>query len=183
MIFQSCKEYDISLNHKKSSFGVHKGKLLGHIISKDKISVDPAKIEVIKKIPLPTNKKALQSFFGQINFVRRFISNFAEIVKPLNIFLKKDACFEWDNEGKITFQRIKGAIIIAPVLVNPNFAKDFIIFSFASKDTIVGVLLQKNDQGDEQLIAFMRDNLKESQMNCTITEKQSYAMVKSLKYF
>jgi hypothetical protein len=70
--------------------------------------------------------------------------------------------FEWENEGKLSFQRIKEAIIVAPVLVSPNFSKDFIIFSFASKDTIAGVLLQKNDQGDEQPIAFMRKNLRDS---------------------
>jgi hypothetical protein len=162
MIFQRCREYGISLNPKKSIFGVDKGKLLGHIISKYGITIDPARVESIKKIPLPKDKKALQSFFGQINFVRRFILNFVEIVKPLNRLLKKDAHFEWENEGKLSFQRIKEAIIVAPVLVSPNFAKDFIIFSFTSKDTIAGVLLQKNDQGDEQPIAFMRKNLRDS---------------------
>jgi hypothetical protein len=43
-----------------------------------------------------------------------------------------------------------------------NFSKDFIIFSFTSKDTIARVLLQKNDQGDEQPIAFMRKNIRDS---------------------
>jgi hypothetical protein len=55
--------------------------------------------------------------------VRRFIPNFVEIVKPLNKLLKKDACFEWENEGKLSFQRIKEAITVAPVLVSPNFPK------------------------------------------------------------
>jgi hypothetical protein len=65
MIFQRCKEYGISLNPKKSIFGVDRGKLLGHIISKDGISVDPSRIEAIKKIPLPKDKKSLQYFFGK----------------------------------------------------------------------------------------------------------------------
>jgi hypothetical protein len=82
-IFQRCREYDISLNPKKSIFGIDKGKLLGHIISKDRITIDPAKVEAIKKIPLPKDKKALQSFFGQINFVRRFIPNLSRLLIPL----------------------------------------------------------------------------------------------------
>jgi hypothetical protein len=85
--------------------------------------------------------KYLQSFFGQIKFIRRFIPKFVEIVKPLNKLIKKDACFEREDEGRFSFQHIKEEITIAPVLVNPNFSKDFIIFSFASKDTIAGVLL------------------------------------------
>jgi hypothetical protein len=43
--------------------------------------------------------------------------------------------------------------------------------------------LQKNDQGDEQPIAFMRKTLRDSELNYTITEKQAYALVKSLKHF
>jgi hypothetical protein len=68
-------------------------------------------------------------------------------------------------------------------LVSPNFSKDFIAFSFSSKDIIAGVLLQKNDQGDEQPTTFMRKNLRDSELNYTITEKQAYALVKSLKHF
>jgi hypothetical protein len=72
---------------------VDKGKLLGHIISKYGISIDLTRIEAIKEIPLPKEMKSLQSFFGQINFIRRFIPKFSEIVKPLNRLLKKDVCF------------------------------------------------------------------------------------------
>jgi hypothetical protein len=50
--------------------GVDEGKLLGHIIPKDGVKIDPKSVEAIKKIPLPPTKKSLQSFLGQINFVR-----------------------------------------------------------------------------------------------------------------
>jgi len=36
-VFLKCKKYGISLNPKKSLFGLEEGKLLGHIISKDGI--------------------------------------------------------------------------------------------------------------------------------------------------
>ena len=52
-IFQRCREYGISLNPKKYFLCVDKGKLLGHIISKDKITIDPSQVEAIKNIPLP----------------------------------------------------------------------------------------------------------------------------------
>jgi hypothetical protein len=124
-------------------FGVDKGKLLGHINSKDGITIDPAMVETIKKIPLPKDKKALQSFFGQINFIKRFISNFVVIVKSLNKLLKKDVCYEWESEGRLSFERIKEEITVAPVLISPNFSKDFIIFSFDSKDTIAERVITK----------------------------------------
>jgi hypothetical protein len=91
---------------------VDRGKLLGHIISKDGISVDPSRIEAIKKIPLPKDNKYLQSFFGKINFIRIFIPNLVEISKPLNRLLKGYTLFEWDDIGKRDFQLIKKAITI-----------------------------------------------------------------------
>jgi hypothetical protein len=40
-IFERCRKYGISLNLKKTIFGVEEGKLLGHVISKDGIHIDP----------------------------------------------------------------------------------------------------------------------------------------------
>jgi len=69
------------------------------------------------------------------------------------------------------------------VLVSPNFDKDFMIFSFASEHTIAGVLLQKNEQNEDQPIAFHRKTLSDSTLKYNIMEKQAYASVKALKEF
>ena len=148
-VFDRCREFGISLNPAKSIFGVTEGKLLGHIISKDGIKIDPERVEAIQKIPLPHNLKSLQSFLGKTNFLRRFIPNYAEIAKPIQSLLKKDVKFLWKEDGKKAFQGIKGAIAQAPVLASLDYSKDFMIFSFASEDTIAGVLLQKNKEGHE----------------------------------
>jgi hypothetical protein len=46
-VFEKCRKFGISLNPKKSLFGLEEGKLLGHIISKDGIKIDPNRIEAI----------------------------------------------------------------------------------------------------------------------------------------
>lgn len=182
-VFERCRKYKISLNPAKSIFGVDEGKLLGHIISKEGVKIDPERVEAIKKVSLPSNKKGVQSFLGQINFLRRFIPNLAEILRPIQKLLKKDAKFEWKDDGKRSFKEIKDAIVRSPVLASPDYNKDFQIFSFASENTIVGVLLQKNDEGQEQPISFMSRALQNSKLNYTTMEKQVYALVKSLKHF
>jgi hypothetical protein len=82
-IFERCRKYDISLNPKKTIFGVKEGKLLGHIISQEGIHIDPEMIKAIAQLLLPHNKNSMQSFFGKINFVRKFTPDFAETIKPL----------------------------------------------------------------------------------------------------
>jgi hypothetical protein len=71
----------------------------------------------------------------------------------------------------------------APVLVSPDYSKDFLVFSFASCDTVAAVLLQKNDQGKEQPFAFFSKVLRDAELRYEIMEKQAYALVKSLKAF
>lgn len=51
------------------------------------------------------------------------------------------------------------------------------------KDTIVGVLLQKNQDGHEQPISFMSKSLQNLELKYNIMEKQAYAFVKSLNHF
>ena len=128
-------------------FAVTEGKLLGHIVSKIGITIDPERIKAIGKIPLPHNKKGMQSFMGTINFVRRFVLDFAQTVKPLQQMVKKNAQFKWTESEKNAFIQIKTVVAHAPSLKIPNFDKDFILYTFASKDSLAAVLTQKEDGG------------------------------------
>jgi hypothetical protein len=135
------------------------GKILGHIILARGIKIDPNRICAIQEIKIPRNKKVVQSFIGKINFLRRFVPNFAEILKPITNMLKKDDVIKWSLEEKSEFQRIKQALVESPILASPNYTKYFFIFSFASEETIVDVLLQKNEEGHEHPIAFFSRSL------------------------
>jgi hypothetical protein len=96
-IFRKCRRYGISLNPRKSHFAMPEGKLLGHIISTGGIKIDPKRVEAIQEIAIPRNKKSIQSFIGRINFLRRFVPNFAEIIRPITNMLKKDVVIKWSQ--------------------------------------------------------------------------------------
>ena len=68
--------------------------------------------------------------------------------------LKKGVTISWEGEPIVSFQEIKNVIKNAPILRTPNYGKPMHIFSFASFHTIAAVLLQKNEDGHEQPIAF-----------------------------
>ena len=79
--------------------------------------------------------------------------------------LKKYIVLKWNIEAKQSFDFIKQALNKTPVLISPDFKKDFIIFSFASEHTIVVVLLQKNEQGFEKPIDFFSKTLRDAPLN------------------
>eukprot|EP00253_Pinus_taeda_P032977 PITA_32977 len=159
-IFDRCRRYDISLNPKKSFFALNQGKLLGFIISKDGIYIDPDRIKEISEIPFPHNKKSMQSFLGQINFVKRFVPDFSQIILPLQTMIKKNSVFRWGSAEKEAFDSIKQSIINAPALNTPNFSNNFILYTIASTSSYAAVLTQINDHNLEAPISFYSSNLQ-----------------------
>jgi hypothetical protein len=131
-VFQKCRKFGISLNLKKSNFGMQEGKLLGHIISKEGIKIEPNKVEGIPKIDTPRGKKEVQYFLEKVIFMRRFIPNLVEIIKHITNILGKGNKIKWTPQARNSFEYIKVALTKAPVLASLDFAKDFILFSFAS---------------------------------------------------
>jgi hypothetical protein len=140
-VFSKCRRFGFSLNPKKYFFAMEEGKLLGHIVSAEGVRIDPSRVEAIRTLSLPRSKKKVQAFLGKINFLRRFISNFAELVKHITAMLKKGIEVKWTTDPKESFVQIKKALTEAPVLISPDYSKDFLIFSFASFHTVAVVLL------------------------------------------
>jgi hypothetical protein len=97
--------------------------------------------------------------------------------------LRKGNEVKWIAEPRGSFDQIKRALTEAPVLISPDYSKDFLIFSFASFDTMAVVLLEKNIEGLEQPISFFSQALRDAEIKYDIMEKQAYALVKSLKAF
>jgi hypothetical protein len=110
---------------------MNEGKLLGHIVSDEGVRIDSSRFEAIETFSLPRSKKEVQSFLVKINFLRRFVSNFAELVKYIKAMLRKDSEIKWNVEAHDYFDQIKKSLIEALVLVSPDYSKDFLIFSFS----------------------------------------------------
>lgn len=83
-------------------------------------------------------------------------------------------------EAKQSFGSIKESLTKIPVLISPDFQKDFIVFTFALEHTIATVLLQKNDQGYEQPVAFFSKYLIDATLKYNIMEKRALALVKAI---
>ena len=97
--------------------------------------------------------------------------------------VKQNAQFKWTETEKNAFSKIKTAVAHAPSLKSPNFGKDFIMYTFASDDSLAAVLTQKEDGGDEFPISFMITGLQGDELNHQAIDKQAYAVFKAVKQF
>ncbi|RVW84649.1 Retrovirus-related Pol polyprotein from transposon 17.6 [Vitis vinifera] len=141
-VLQRCIEKDLVLNWEKCHFMVQQGIVLGHIISKKGIEVDKAKVELIVKLPPPTNVKGIRQFLGHAGFYRRFIKDFSKISKPLCELLVKDAKFVWDEKCQKSFEELKQFLTTAPIVRAPNWKLPFEVMCDAS-DLAMGAVLGK----------------------------------------
>jgi len=96
----------------------------------------------------------MQSFLGQINFLKGFVPNFSRIISPLQAMIKKNTNFKWGQDEHEAFNLIKQAIINAPSLATPNFSNPFILYTFASDRSYAAILTQANQEKAEAPIAF-----------------------------
>ncbi|RVW35246.1 Retrovirus-related Pol polyprotein from transposon 17.6 [Vitis vinifera] len=181
-VLKRCIEKDLVLNWEKCHFMATSGVVLGHIISKEGIQVDPAKIELISKLPSPTTVKEVRQFLGHAGFYRRFIQDFSKIAQPLCALLLKDAEFIWTKACQEAFKRLKSLLTTAPIVRSPNWSLPFELMCDAS-DYAVGAVLGQREDGKPYVVYYASKTLNEAQKNYTTTEKELLAVVFALDKF
>ncbi|GJZ38026.1 reverse transcriptase domain-containing protein [Tanacetum coccineum] len=139
-MLQRCKDAHLVLNWEKCHFMVKERIVLGHKVSSAGLEVDKAKIDVILKLPLPTNIKSIRSFLRHAGFYRRFIKDFSKIARPLTKLLEKDTPFEFDDECRRAFESLNEKLTCALVIVSPNWNLPFELMCYAS-DFAIGAVL------------------------------------------
>ena len=181
-VLHRCLEKNLVLNWEKCHFMVNQGIVLGHIISKKGIEVDKAKIEMIFKLPSPTNVKTVRQFLGHVGFYRRFIMDFSKIAKPLYKLLEKDAKFVWDEDCQRSFEELKAYLTTTLIVRAPNWQLPFEVMCDAS-DLAIGAVLEKREGGKPYVVYDVSKTLNEAQRNYTTTEKELLAVVYALDKF
>ncbi|GKD55369.1 reverse transcriptase domain-containing protein [Tanacetum coccineum] len=136
-MLKRCEDTNLCLNWEKSHFMVKEGIVLGHKISKNRIEVDKAKVDVIAKLPHPTTVKGVRSFLGHAGFYRRFIKDFSKISRPMTHLLEKNTPFIFSDECIQAFKRLQKKHTEAPILIAPDWDLPFELMCEASDFAIV----------------------------------------------
>ena len=145
------RKYDLKMNPIKCAFGVTVGNFLGFLVHQRGIEIDKNKTKVILEAKPPTCKKELQRFLGQLNFLRRFVSNLAGKVQVFSELLKLKAEdeFQWSQKHQQAFQMIKEYLTRPPVLNPPIKNKALKLYISAAERSIGSLLAQDNEEGKE----------------------------------
>ncbi|XP_038888423.1 uncharacterized mitochondrial protein AtMg00860-like [Benincasa hispida] len=128
---------------------------LGHVVSKEGVSVDPAKVEAVTSCARLTTVSEVRNFLGLTGYYRRFVKDFSRIAAPLTKLTRKGVTFVWNKACENSFQDLKQRLVSAPVLTVPNGSGGFVIYTDASKKGLGCVLMQQG-----RLVAYTSRQLK-----------------------
>ena len=181
-VLNSIRKNGLKLNKNKCKFHVTDFTFLGHKISNNGIHPDPAKIEAIKNMPLPTTRKELQRFLGMVNYLGKFIPNLSDHTAPLRILLEKDTLWVFDTPQIEAVTKLKHLICSSPVLKFYDSRLPIQISCDASLSGLGAVLEQKFDH-DWHPIAFSSRSLSSSERNYCQLEKEMLSIVFACEHF
>ncbi|XP_055814514.1 uncharacterized mitochondrial protein AtMg00860-like [Solanum dulcamara] len=102
--------------------------LLGHVVSREGIRVDPMKIEAIRGWDKPTSIMETRSFIALAGYYRRFIEGFSTIASPLTHFTCQDIPFVWSKECESSLWKLKEFLTTAPILTLPVEEEIFSVY-------------------------------------------------------
>ena len=131
---------------------------------------------------MPTCVSEFRSFVGDYVILQEVSPDFADIASPLTNLTKKNQKFVWTDKCQSAFERLKEALVSAPVLAYRTREGKFVLDTDASS-TAIGAVLSQIQGGEEKVIAYARCALSKSRQNYRTTYRKLWAVVRFVKYF
>lgn len=177
-LLQRCRERNIKLNKDKLQLSKHEMPYIGHLLTKDGVKPDPAKVEAIMQMPKPTDVKGVQRLLGTVNYLTKFLSNLSNLCEPIRRLTHKDSAWEWTFEQDKALQKIKEAVCNTPVLRFFNSKEKTTLQCDSSESGLGAVLMQEG-----QPVGYASRALTDTEKSYAQIEKELLAVVFGVEHF
>ncbi|UYV82203.1 hypothetical protein LAZ67_21001326 [Cordylochernes scorpioides] len=183
-LFGRLRDYGLTINETKCTFGQPSVKFLGFIITNAGISPDPQRVQAIKDIPIPDTVGKLRRFLGMLNFYQRCLPNAASTQAPLHAMVKgrKNASCQWTPTALQAFDQCKFQLANAALLHHP-FPEAPLCLTVDASDFAVGAALHQQVGNNFQPIAFFSRKLDAAQRKYSAYDRELLAVYLAIKHF
>lgn len=176
LVFERLRKHHLQAKLSKCHFFQSQIKYLGHILSSEGISVDPAKVQTLLDWEFPSTPLGMQQFLGLANYFRKSVPNFSRLSAPLYALTKKSSNFLKGEEAVLAFEAIKKLLSEPPVLAYPNPDLPYEIISDASITGCGAILVQEG-----RPVAYFSSRYSPAERNYTTGEQEMLGIIKALK--
>ncbi|XP_063788599.1 uncharacterized protein LOC134943977 [Pseudophryne corroboree] len=183
LVLERIRWAGLTIRADKCQMGMTEVQYLGHRVGGGKVKPEPAKVEAIRDWPRPTTQRQVLAFLGIAGYYRRFVPDFSSVAKPLTDLTKKKLpkIVDWTTACELAFQSLKTALVQAPVLMAPDYSKNFVVQTDASQYGLGAVLSQEGPDGQEHPVAYLSRKLLPREVGYATIEKECLAIVWAVK--
>ena len=175
-VLQRLRESQLYGRLHKCEFLKDRVQYLGFDVSAEGIRPSDDKVKTILEWPTPTSQKDIRSFLGLCSFYRRFVRGFSSIAHPLTELTREKTPWVWEQDQQRSFAQLKVAMTTAPVLIFPDFDREFVLTTDASLTAVGGILQQDHGRG-LQPIAFASKKLNAAEIRYSAYERELLGIV------
>lgn len=182
LILNTFRNENLTLNLKKCVFLSPSINYLGFEI--DKLGVRPGqgKIEAVRQFPSPKTVKNIRQFLGLTGYFRKFVKDYAAIVKPLTLLTRKDCVWKWGEQEDSAFKNLKARLTERPILALYDANARTEVHTDASQMGIAGILLQEHE-AQLRPVAYYSRHTNNAETRYHSYELETLAVVETLLKF
>ncbi|PIK45946.1 hypothetical protein BSL78_17195 [Apostichopus japonicus] len=156
---EQAKKHGLALNSNKCVVKTNSISFFGNVYTSQGIHPDPAKVADIQSMTPPSNKTELQQFLGMMTYLSSFVKDFSSKTSTLRDLLKANTEFLWEAHHQSTFNQLKQEISASSLLLYYASEEPVYLQCDASLKGLGVALLQKNEDGFLQPVAYASKSL------------------------
>lgn len=115
-VLRCIEDAGLKLNMEQCLFRQTTLDFLGYRLSPEGLEPKDSHVKAILDAPAPVDAASLRSFLGLSAWYSKFMPNYASIVEPMRVLLRKNTGFTWSDEAQASFEKVKGMIVNGPAL-------------------------------------------------------------------
>jgi ribonuclease HI len=180
--FANLREFQWKLSPTKCVFGMPSSLLLGFMVGHRGIETNPAKVDAIRNMAKPSNKKDVMKLTRMMAALGRFISKPGEKGLPFLKLLKKADKFMWDNEAQKAFEALKESLTMPPIMTPPVPKETFLLYISATTNVVSTVLVAKREEEGQAYpvqrpVYYVSEDLADAKTRYTQPQKLLYVLL------
>ena len=155
--------------------------------------MDPKKLKGVADWTTPHTVTKVRQFLGFTGYYRYFVPKYSKVACPLLDLTKKTTPWHWDDEQQTAFKTLKDLMCTSPVLIQPNFNKQFFLQADTSAYGMGAILSQEGEHLSPSLakrhkpvhhpVVYYSTTFSPTERNYDIYERELLAMMKSLAHW
>jgi hypothetical protein len=180
--FANLQQFQWKLSPTMCVFGVPFGLLLGFMVGHRGIEANPTKVDTIRKMAKPSNKKDVMKLTRMMASLGRFISKLGEKGLPFFKLLKKADKFVWDDKAQKAFEALKESLTTPPIMTPPIPKETLLLYISATTNVVSTVLVAKREEEGQAYpvqrpVYYVSEVLADAKTRYTQPKKLLYALL------